>query len=148
MRITSPEVAQLFLQEKYAIGQMFRQMRKVPAFDLVDVGLGDVTETESKSKDDKTKQVQLWRKYTLAIPNFECEILEVFPDRQMFVDGRRWLDETATSNTVPGLFRQPDDADKAVKLIMVALMLLIVFFGLWKIFWQSDELRCSAVGLR
>jgi len=149
VRISSPEVAHLFLQEKYAIGQMFRRMGKVPAFDLVAVGLGDVTEKESDEKDDKTKQAQLWRKYTLNIPDFECEILEVFLDRQMFVDGKRWLDETTAANMVPELFRQPDNANKAVyqgiKLTVVAAMLLMASFELWKVFWQS---RCAAAGLR
>lgn len=34
---------------------------------------------------------QLWRKYRLAIPDFECEILEVFPSREMFACCEQWL---------------------------------------------------------
>ncbi|TFK16398.1 hypothetical protein FA15DRAFT_607416 [Coprinopsis marcescibilis] len=101
VRITSPHAAHLFLEEKYAIGQMFRRLEKVPAFELLAVGVGPV------EHDDKTKAVwtseasrtstpenkgQLWRKYKLVIPDFECEILEVFPSREMFADGEAWLD--------------------------------------------------------
>ena len=95
VRITSPECANLFLQEKYAIGQMFRRLEKIPAFELLAVGLGPVDDNDkapgafSTSKDEKSNQ--LWRKYTLTIPNFECEILEVFPSREMFLKGDSWL---------------------------------------------------------
>ena len=95
VRITSPECAHLFLQEKYAIGQMFRRLEKIPAFELLAVGLGPVDENDkapgafSTGKDKKLNQ--LWRKYTLTIPNFECEILEVFPSREMFLKGDSWL---------------------------------------------------------
>ncbi|KAF9526101.1 hypothetical protein CPB83DRAFT_795269 [Crepidotus variabilis] len=94
VRITSPEVAHLFLQEKYAIGQMFRRMEKVPQFELLAVGFGAVKDKE----DDQVVQSytadvrrQLWRKYTLVMPHFECEILEVFPDRRMFSSSEMWL---------------------------------------------------------
>ncbi|KAJ3511460.1 hypothetical protein NMY22_g15641 [Coprinellus aureogranulatus] len=104
VRITSPEIAHLFLEEKYAIGQMFRRLEKVPAFELLSVGLGRVVEGES-DKANKSffadsergqkavtdSKDQLWRKYKLVIPDFECEILEVFPSRRMFVDGEAWL---------------------------------------------------------
>jgi hypothetical protein len=94
VRITSPECANLFLQEKYAIGQMFRRLEKIPAFELLTVGLGPVDDNDKASgafsTEDK-KSNQLWRKYTLTIPNFECEILEVFPSREMFLKGDSWL---------------------------------------------------------
>ena len=95
VRITSPECANLFLQEKYAIGQMFRRLEKIPAFELLAVGLGPVDDNDKapgtlSSRRDK-KSNQLWRKYTLTIPNFECEILEVFPSREMFLKGDSWL---------------------------------------------------------
>jgi hypothetical protein len=95
VRVTSPECAYLFLQEKYAIGQMFRRLEKVPAFELLEVGLGPVDDNDkdpgalSTTKDKKS--IQLWRKYTLTIPDFECEILEVFPSREMFLKGDSWL---------------------------------------------------------
>ena len=94
VRITSPECANLFLQEKYAIGQMFRRLEKVPAFELLAVGLGPVDDNDKtpgglSAEDEKSDQ--LWRKYTLTIPNFKCEILEVFPSRKMFLQGDNWL---------------------------------------------------------
>ena len=96
VRITSPECANLFLQEKYAIGQMFRRLEKIPAFELLAVGLGPVDDNDKApgafpTGKDKKKSNQLWRKYTLTIPNFECEILEVFPSREMFLQGDTWL---------------------------------------------------------
>ncbi|KAF9054611.1 hypothetical protein BJ165DRAFT_1440074 [Panaeolus papilionaceus] len=99
VRITSPEVAHLFLQEKYAIGQMFRRLEKIPAFELLSVGLGPVNEkgqqqpslTFTPNTPGYSEANQLWRKYTLTIPNFECEILEVFPSRDMFISGEAWL---------------------------------------------------------
>jgi len=98
VRITSPEVAHLFLQEKYAIGQMFRRLEKVPAFELLSVGLGAVKDDKEKSvfaselpAANKGPNNQLWRRYTLGIPHFECEILEVFPDRRMFLAAEKWL---------------------------------------------------------
>lgn len=95
VRITSPECAHLFLQEKYAIGQMFRRLEKVPAFELLSVGLGAVKDNEKQTSSsfavDGDTASQLWRKYTLVIPHFECEILEVFPSREMFLGGDKWL---------------------------------------------------------
>ena len=97
VRITSPECANLFLQEKYAIGQMFRRLEKIPAFELLAVGLGPVDDNDKDkapgafSTRKGMKSNQLWRKYTLTIPNFECEILEVFPSREMFLQGDSWL---------------------------------------------------------
>ncbi|TFK39447.1 hypothetical protein BDQ12DRAFT_629392 [Crucibulum laeve] len=111
VRITSPECAQLFLEEKYAIGQMFRRLEKVPAFHLLSVGLGEVDgspthnpATEKYSKrlftlgSEKANEQQLWRKYKLIIPDFECEILEVFPSREMFVHGESWLTDAHLAN--------------------------------------------------
>jgi hypothetical protein len=72
---------------------MFRRLEKIPAFELLAVGLGPVDDDNDKaSADGKDKKSnQLWRKYTLTIPNFECEILEVFPSREMFLEGDSWL---------------------------------------------------------
>ncbi|KAG6886127.1 hypothetical protein C0993_002646 [Termitomyces sp. T159_Od127] len=95
--ITSPTVANLFLVEKYAIGQMFSRMGKAPEFELISVGLGPVTDavtTSSQSEKPHTTDEQLWRKYRLSVEDFECEILEVFPTREMFVSGLHWLEGT------------------------------------------------------
>jgi len=103
VRITSPRCAYLNLVEKYAIGQTFAQMQMAPSFELVSVGLGPVNGLPldmTPSSDvplDKQRQ-QLWRRYTLAIPGFECDILEVFPSRDMFVYGTNWLDNKLMDN--------------------------------------------------
>jgi hypothetical protein len=98
--LTSPYVAHLFLEEKYAIGQMFRKLEKLPTFELVAVGLGvpgDIAREEGmpprESSTDRVKQQQLWRRYKLIVPDFECDILEVFPSRDMFIRGENWLDD-------------------------------------------------------
>lgn len=72
-------------------------MGKVPEFELVSVGLGPVTDavpTSSQSEKPHTTDEQLWRKYRLFVEEFDCEILEVFPTREMFVGGLHWLEET------------------------------------------------------
>ncbi|KAF5375385.1 hypothetical protein D9615_007967 [Tricholomella constricta] len=99
VRITSPECAHLFLEEKYAIGQMFARMGKAPEFDLMSVGLGPISDDDTPPSEKAPfggRQVQqLWRKYKLIVADFECEILEVFPSRDMFVGGHQWLDADA-----------------------------------------------------
>lgn len=75
---------------------MFRRLEKIPAFELLAVGLGPVDDNDkapgaSSAGNKDKKSNQLWRKYTLTIPNFECEILEVFPSREMFLQGDSWL---------------------------------------------------------
>ena len=116
VRITSPECARLFLQEKYAIGQMFRRLEKVPAFELLKVGLGPVTRDGKSERIPSTnsdhpvsygdERIQLWRKYTLVIPDFECEILEVFPAREMFVNPEKWLSGRPTTPQGTGALTQ------------------------------------------
>ncbi|KAG5643982.1 hypothetical protein DXG03_009271 [Asterophora parasitica] len=115
VRITSSESAHYFLEEKYAIGQMFARMEKAPEFDLLAVGLGPVPSSEGENVIPPTEKTplilkgrcekQLWRKYKLSVVDFECEILEVFPSRDMFVSGPRWLDaitaNTATEDWTP-----------------------------------------------
>lgn len=98
VRITSPECARLFLEEKYAIGQMFRRLEKVPAFDLLATGFSTADELEGNpgSVGDNKRDQELWRKYRLSMPDFECEILEVFPSREMFVFGETWLVDEPT----------------------------------------------------
>ncbi|KAH9027524.1 hypothetical protein EDB83DRAFT_2297179 [Lactarius deliciosus] len=80
--ITAPLPERLFLDEKFAIGQMFRQMQTPPRFALLDCGV--------KVEDGKDT---LWRRYTLSTEGFVCDITEVFPDRNMFKLCEQWLDE-------------------------------------------------------
>ncbi|EIW80703.1 hypothetical protein CONPUDRAFT_82806 [Coniophora puteana RWD-64-598 SS2] len=90
--ITSPEFERLFLEDKYPIGQTFRRAQRTPQFSLLDV--------QSRIENGKR---ELRRTYKLETPGFECEILEVFPDRTMFAMGEAWLDEEQVANVVaPG----------------------------------------------
>ncbi len=84
--ITAPSVERLFLDEKFAIGQMFRKMQTPPQFALLECG----------SKFEAGKRV-LWRRYTLSTEGFLCDIVEVFPDRDMFVQGEKWINEERVS---------------------------------------------------
>jgi hypothetical protein len=105
---TSANAAQLFLVDQYAIGQTFQRLEKLPAFELVSVGLGPYNQSECDSvytnKDYVKSEVlssgsrELWRRYKLAVPGFDCEIVEVFPDRDMFVCGEAWLDDHSVMN--------------------------------------------------
>lgn len=142
VRITSPECARLFLVEKYAIGQMFARMEKVPSFELVSVGIGPViddTASETTPLDnvlDESEHEQLWRKYKLHIPDFECEILEVFPAREMFVEGTSWLDGTRLNGTSPSVLRRTSTATPATPKFQANLML---FLGLGFVFMTTLE---------
>jgi hypothetical protein len=78
--ITAPPCERLFLDEKFAIGQMFRKMQTPPQFALLECG--------SRLEDGKRV---LWRRYTLSTEGFGCDITEVFPDRDMFTLGELWL---------------------------------------------------------
>ncbi|KAJ3746969.1 hypothetical protein EV360DRAFT_89920 [Lentinula raphanica] len=80
--LTSPECEALILDDKFAIGQTFRQMKQVPDFMLKKVEVEEVEDGEE----------ELRRTYTLTSPGIECEILEVFPSRDMFnIEGEEWL---------------------------------------------------------
>lgn len=116
--VTSPNTAHLFLVDKYAIGQTFRRLEKLPVFDLLSVGLGPYSQGErgtfhpspgwSMSPDDPAGSRELWRRYKLTTPGFHCEIVEVFPDRDMFVHGEAWLDDRvayATAGYNPPLMK-------------------------------------------
>lgn len=81
--ITHPDFERLFLDDKYPIGQTFRKMLRHPRFSLLDVQ----TQVVSGKR-------ELRRTYTLETEGFLCEILEVFPDRDMFVRGEAWLTES------------------------------------------------------
>ena len=78
--VTSPECERLLLDEKFALGQIFRHLRVYPEFSLLDVATSIV--------DDKR---ELRRTYRLETEGIACEILEVFPDRDMFDLGEAWL---------------------------------------------------------
>ncbi|KAG1739144.1 uncharacterized protein EDB91DRAFT_1136215 [Suillus paluster] len=80
--ITSPECERLFLDEKFPIGQTFRRLNRTPKFSLLSV------ETQAIGG-----QRELRRTYKLETEGFVAEILEVFPDRDMFVRGEAWLME-------------------------------------------------------
>ena len=64
-------------------------MQTLPQFALLDCGVG--------FEDGK---ITLWRRYTLSTEGFVCDITEMFPDRDMFNLGERWLDE---GQNVPGV---------------------------------------------
>jgi hypothetical protein len=101
VRIASPECASLVLEEKYAVGQVFRRLGKPPMFELLAVGTGRYDSETGEKKEKRPGGVmaiwdascgnQIWRKYRLAIPEFECDILEVFPSREMFTLCEGWL---------------------------------------------------------
>ena len=63
---------------------MFRKMGRPPTFSLQNV--------ETDIIDGKR---ELRRMYTLSTEGFFCEILEVFPDRDMFAQSETWLKEGA-----------------------------------------------------
>ena len=56
--ITDPHIEELFLDEKYAIGQMFRKMGTQAEFSLLECGTGF---------DAATGKDKLWRRYILAM---------------------------------------------------------------------------------
>ncbi|KAH8800561.1 hypothetical protein DL96DRAFT_1508485, partial [Flagelloscypha sp. PMI_526] len=82
--MSNPHVANLFLVEKYPIGQTFSKLGQTANFELIE-------ESRSTTESKPTDNSALWRKYRLFVEDFECEILEVFPSRQMFSFGEAWL---------------------------------------------------------
>ncbi|KAI0822635.1 hypothetical protein BC628DRAFT_653649 [Trametes gibbosa] len=86
--VTSPECERLLLDERFALGQIFRHLRRYPDFTLLSVG--------AQTVDGKR---ELRRTYKLETEGIVCEILEVFPDRDMFSCGQAWLacDPASTS---------------------------------------------------
>ncbi|EJD07601.1 uncharacterized protein FOMMEDRAFT_115954 [Fomitiporia mediterranea MF3/22] len=97
--ITSARCAELFLKDGYAIGQIFRKMGVQPEFELVEAGVEGRVE-ETTVLDEKPKLVvenekrRMWRRYTLKVEGFLADIVEVFPDREMFTRGEEWLAES------------------------------------------------------
>jgi hypothetical protein len=119
-------------------------MEKVPSFELVSVGLGPVVDDSPSEKTPQEGNIQadeqcqqLWRKYKLHIPDFECEILEVFPARDMFVGGTNWLDnnlplDKATSSSSTDATSVPMTAPKARTGLILSLglaSLLVIALG-------------------
>lgn len=128
---------------------MFRRLEKVPAFELLSVGLGPVKDVEKQSPSGfvvgEENSGQLWRKYTLVIPHFECEILEVFPSREMFALGEKWLTRHASgsnsapladvvaTDTKPFTFR-PLTIKEGLNLILLAsFALMIIYEALFRV---------------
>ena len=70
------------LDEKFAIGQTFRHLRVFPRFTLLDV-----------ETDVVNGKRELRRTYRRETEGIICDILEVFPDRDMFDIGEAWLDQ-------------------------------------------------------
>ncbi|KAJ7836948.1 hypothetical protein B0H13DRAFT_2239930 [Mycena leptocephala] len=126
VKISSPHCAHLFLEEKYGIGQLFSKLGATPSFELLGVGIGGQNDLITVEKGFGTGP-QLWRKYRLSIPEIECEILEVFASREMFVRGESWLKEqrhdhiTASSKVV--MFRRPT----ANTFVWLALLFMLAF---------------------
>lgn len=96
--ITNELYAHLFLEEGYAIGQIFRKTGAVPDFALLSAGLvADIDDGDlenifaGQAKEDDAKKTKLWRRYTLSVEGFSCDIVEAFPDRTMFTRGEEWL---------------------------------------------------------
>ncbi|KAJ7224285.1 hypothetical protein GGX14DRAFT_424971 [Mycena pura] len=99
VKILSAESAHLFLEEKYGIGQLFSKLEIKPSFELLNVSVGGHEDAPAVEK-GFGRGPQLWRKYRLAGPDIECEILEVFTSRDMFVRGQAWLDEQQRKDEV------------------------------------------------
>ncbi|KIL65498.1 hypothetical protein M378DRAFT_162118 [Amanita muscaria Koide BX008] len=138
VRIASPECATLVLEEKYAIGQVFLRLAKSPAFELVTVGMGPSREVglDAKMSADHGHHEgkQLWRKYRLTIPEFECDILEVFPSREMFTRCEEWLLDSSVHNRTFSKLRL--GLNPKVKWILYSLYALVLLtVGVWE-FWK------------
>ncbi|KAF8884616.1 acetyl-CoA synthetase-like protein [Infundibulicybe gibba] len=96
--ITSVECEQLFLEEKVAIGQLFRRLGTPPKFSLLSA---------------RTR-----RTYTLEADGVLCEILEVFPDRDMFVLGEAWFDTPNSTATASEESSEPSSSVSKFSLIL------------------------------
>ena len=84
--VTSSECERLLLDEKFALGQIFRHLRTYPEFALLKVDAQVVNGLR-----------ELRRIYQLETQGIRCEIEEVFPDRDMFDMGEAWLTQDARS---------------------------------------------------
>ncbi|CAE6442938.1 hypothetical protein ACGC1H_007599 [Rhizoctonia solani] len=85
LRITSPHAAHLIADDHLTVGEAFRALARQPGakaeFDLLEVGLEEVEDGKES----------LWRRYILRAEGFECDIREIFPDREMFAGSEAWL---------------------------------------------------------
>ncbi|KZT20842.1 hypothetical protein NEOLEDRAFT_1074735 [Neolentinus lepideus HHB14362 ss-1] len=120
--LTSPETERLLLDEKFAIGQLFRHMRVSPRFTLLNV----------QTRNVKGRR-ELERTYKLEAEGICCEITEVFPDRDMFVLGQAWLDGRASvQESVMEKTKSEVKVDASVPVTaqgFLALMFLSFIFG-------------------
>ncbi|KAJ7334107.1 hypothetical protein DFH08DRAFT_707752 [Mycena albidolilacea] len=135
VKISSTRCAQLFLEEKYGIGQLFSKLGATPTFELLEVGVRGQNDANLIEKG--FGRPQLWRKYKLSVPEIECEILEVFASREMFVQGESWLDgQRRQQLVIPS--RTPTN-----KLLLLAFLSLLIF-ELYA--YMSGSSRCLYVG--
>jgi len=104
VRVTAAKPADLFFEQKYAIGQVFRKLGVIPEFELLEVGLDGLGGPGS-----------LWRKYRLFTDGFECDILEVFPNRDMFLRGEAWLNEKLAACPAPRFESGRESAEVMVR---------------------------------
>ncbi|KAG8892539.1 hypothetical protein FRC01_014110, partial [Tulasnella sp. 417] len=74
IKMSNTYTAGLFLDERIAIGQVYRTLGRTPDFRLLNVGV----------EGPKGGVQQLWREYILSAEGFECHIKETFPDRRIF----------------------------------------------------------------
>ncbi|KAF7309792.1 Rhomboid domain-containing protein [Mycena indigotica] len=121
VKISSARCAHLFIEEKYGIGQLFSKLDVSPSFELLSVGIGNQDDNLLTVEKGLGQGPQLWRKYKLSIPEFECEILEVFSSRDMFARGQTWLDDQSTIDS-PSLLTRPSTAFP-----WLALIALVIF---------------------
>lgn len=122
VRLTSPEIGHLFLEEGYAIGQMFVQLKRVPCFELLEVGSGPRGDAGFLSQLHGTIDHELWRKYRLSTSGFDCEILEIFPSRRIFFEGESWILGHALYPLIP------------LKVtVMIIFAILCILFKIWAV---------------
>jgi hypothetical protein len=131
---------------------MFTRMEKVPNFELISVGFGPVKDEDIHDEDKEKAMMrrdsfaelsvlerkQLWRKYKLGVADFECDILEVFPDRDMFIVGEDWLDlgadkEEYDAYTMTGV-RFPRFVEGGVNSYLLVAVVFLLTLELWRFF--------------
>ncbi|KAJ7252788.1 hypothetical protein B0H12DRAFT_1017888 [Mycena haematopus] len=138
VKISSSRCAQLFLVEKYAIGQMFSKLGATPVFELLDVGIGGQADDMVTVEKGFGAGPQLWRKYRLSVPEVECEIVEVFASREMFTFGESWLEgrrqvDTQTASLSVYRRRAP---------IIALTILCILLVGLYRYITPTVTATC------
>ncbi|KAJ7648273.1 hypothetical protein DFH06DRAFT_1423784 [Mycena polygramma] len=121
VKISSARCAHLFLEEKYGIGQLFRKLEATPSFELISVGIGGQGDAVSVAGGGP----HLWRKYKLSVSEIECDILEVFPSREMFVRRELWLKDQARVPALPEMRRATSTA------VLWSALLVVFIFGIY-----------------